>query len=132
MYKRNIPVLMLVLAGLVLLPLSCGNNLDDDAARVLKKVYGWKAGENFFALTNCFILSSDFSNGNSADMLRLGKIWINATRKGSVEKIEILKNHNDGHTANILYNLYFLDGSEELSNMALLIKIGSLWKLSLH
>ena len=126
------PYLFPVFFALTIIFISCGNNLDDEAVRALKKLYAWKTGDNLFALTNNFILNSDLSNGKSPDLLKLSKIWFTATRKGSVDKVEILKNLNDGHTANILYNLYFLDGSTEMSNMALLIKIGGIWKLSIN
>jgi hypothetical protein len=105
---------------------------DDEATLALKKVYSWKTNEDFFALTNCFIYDSAYSNDRMNGIIELGKIWVQVTRMGTVEKVEILKKLNDGNTANVIYNLYFRDGTTAQSNTALLIKTDGIWKLTVY
>ncbi|OHD55547.1 MAG: hypothetical protein A2014_08450 [Spirochaetes bacterium GWF1_49_6] len=133
---RRVWGILLVIIATVILPLviGCGEKgVPDDAATLtLKKVYSWKTNEDFFALTNCFIYNSADSKNPMNGMVKLGKIWVIATRMGSVERVEIIKKFNDGNTANVMYSLYFKDGTTIQSNTALLIKIDGVWKLTVN
>ncbi|NPV00113.1 MAG: DUF4878 domain-containing protein [Brevinematales bacterium] len=133
--RRAWSVLLIILSTALLhMVIGCGERgVSDDAATLtLKKVYSWKTNEDFFALTNCFIYNSADSKNPLNGIVKLGKIWVVATRMGSVERVEIIKKFNDGNTANVLYSLYFKDGTTIQSNTALLIKIDGAWKLTVN
>ena len=124
---RKVVYLFVMVITLLDLYTGCGINGEKSPSATVEAAY-MAANDGKYSEAEKY-LSSEFINAQKTGVVVLKGVWDLATRNGTIQKIEILKEEVGGEEATVYIKLYFKDGSTK-EDCEPLIKENGVWKIT--